>query len=126
MGGFFVRVGFVTTAALLPRLPFNLSERLSLIRFFVFLLPPPQQALVGNLPYSVYENQIADLFAPCGGVDDIYLVRDRETGDPKVTVVYIHQYHVFCSDIYSVNTAVILARPQRAVVTVMVFFARRW
>lgn len=43
-----------------------------------------QQALVGNLPYSVGENEIDNFFSQCGGVDDIFLVKDRETGDPKV------------------------------------------
>lgn len=42
------------------------------------------KALVGNLPYSVGENDIDSFFSQCGGVDDIFLVKDRETGDPKV------------------------------------------
>jgi len=39
---------------------------------------------VGNLPYSVSENEIDDFFSQCGGLDDIFLVKDRDTGDPKV------------------------------------------
>lgn len=41
------------------------------------------QALVGNLPYSANEDDIAHFFEQCG-VTDIYLVRDRDTGDPRV------------------------------------------
>ncbi|CAM9292899.1 unnamed protein product, partial [Sphacelaria rigidula] len=40
------------------------------------------QALVGNLPYSANEDDIAHFFEQCG-VTDIYLVRDRDTGDPR-------------------------------------------
>lgn len=48
-------------------------------------LPPSQQqqALVGNLPYSVRDNEIAEVFSQCG-VEDVFLVKDRNTGDPKV------------------------------------------
>lgn len=42
------------------------------------------QALVGNLPYSVHENDIGDYFQQCD-VTDIFLVKDRETGDLKVS-----------------------------------------
>lgn len=41
------------------------------------------QALVGNLPYSAREDDVADFFHQCT-VTDIYLVKDRETGNPKV------------------------------------------
>ncbi|CAN0589476.1 unnamed protein product, partial [Ectocarpus sp. 12 AP-2014] len=41
-----------------------------------------QQALVGNLPYSAHENDIADFFHQCQ-VDDVYLVKDRTTGQAK-------------------------------------------
>lgn len=41
---------------------------------------------MGNLPYSADENDIADLFVECG-VQDIYIVKDRETGDRKVIFI---------------------------------------
>lgn len=46
------------------------------------------QALVGNLPYSVRDDDIADFFQACG-VTDIHLVKDRETGDLKVLLAPI-------------------------------------
>lgn len=38
---------------------------------------------VGNLPYSVTEEEIKELFAPFGEVQDVKLVSDRETRRPK-------------------------------------------
>jgi RNA recognition motif-containing protein len=38
---------------------------------------------VGNLPYSVTREQLADLFAPFGEVADVHVVSDRQTGRPK-------------------------------------------
>ena len=44
---------------------------------------PSNQALVGNLPYRIRDQDIMEFFHECG-VTDIYLVKDRETGDMKV------------------------------------------
>ncbi len=35
---------------------------------------------VGNLPYSVTSNQLADLFAQYGDVEDAVVINDRQTG----------------------------------------------
>lgn len=43
-----------------------------------------EQALVGNLPYSVLADDIGAFFGDCG-VTDVYLVKDRDTGDLKVS-----------------------------------------
>jgi cold-inducible RNA-binding protein len=38
---------------------------------------------VGNLPYSVTRDQLAELFSPFGEVADVHVVTDRQTGRPK-------------------------------------------
>jgi len=38
---------------------------------------------VGNLPFSVTEDSIRDLFAPHGSVEKISLINDRDTGRPR-------------------------------------------
>jgi cold-inducible RNA-binding protein len=38
---------------------------------------------VGNLPYSVTRDQLAQLFSPFGDVADVHVVTDRQTGRPK-------------------------------------------
>lgn len=38
---------------------------------------------VGNLPYSVTEEDIRNLFTPYGNVHTVKLVSDRETGRPR-------------------------------------------
>ena len=38
---------------------------------------------VGNLPYSVTRDEVADLFAEHGHVRGVHLVTDRETGRSK-------------------------------------------
>lgn len=38
---------------------------------------------VGNLPFSMGENQLFDLFAPCGVVESVRIVLDRETNKSK-------------------------------------------
>jgi RNA recognition motif-containing protein len=38
---------------------------------------------VGNLPYSVTRDQLAELFSPFGEVVDVHVVTDRQTGRPK-------------------------------------------
>lgn len=38
---------------------------------------------VGNLPFSVSEDQIRDLFAGYGTPESVRLITDRETGRPK-------------------------------------------
>lgn len=42
-----------------------------------------EQALVGNVPYTFQEQDIGEFFHQCG-VTDVYLVKDRDTGDMKV------------------------------------------
>ncbi len=38
---------------------------------------------VGNLPYSVNEEELSDLFGEHGTVEDVHLVTDRATGRPR-------------------------------------------
>ncbi len=38
---------------------------------------------VGNLPYSVTEDEVKELFAPFGEVQSVKMVNDKETGRPK-------------------------------------------
>ena len=38
---------------------------------------------VGNLPYSVDESHLEQLFSAYGGVDEVVLIKDRETGRSK-------------------------------------------
>ena len=38
---------------------------------------------VGNLPFSVDETKLRELFAPYGEVDSASVVTDRETGRPR-------------------------------------------
>jgi cold-inducible RNA-binding protein len=42
-----------------------------------------KQLYVGNLPYSVSESEVGELFEQCGPVLSVKLVMDRETGRPK-------------------------------------------
>ena len=38
---------------------------------------------VGNLPFTVTEEAVRDLFAPHGTVEKISLINDRDTGRPR-------------------------------------------
>ncbi len=38
---------------------------------------------VGNLPYSMSENELSDLFGEHGAVTDVHMVTDRATGRPR-------------------------------------------
>jgi cold-inducible RNA-binding protein len=38
---------------------------------------------VGNLPYSITSDQLAQLFSPFGEVADVNVITDRQTGRPK-------------------------------------------
>lgn len=38
---------------------------------------------VGNLPYTVDDAQLRDLFSGYGEIDDLALIMDRDTGRPK-------------------------------------------
>ena len=38
---------------------------------------------VGNLPFSADESQVRALFEPSGGVREVRIVEDRETGRPR-------------------------------------------
>lgn len=38
---------------------------------------------VGNLPFTVTEDQLRELFAPHGTVEKISLISDRDTGRPR-------------------------------------------
>lgn len=38
---------------------------------------------IGNLPYSISEDEVKQAFAQFGEVKDIALIKDRETGRPK-------------------------------------------
>src|SRR5215475_2979967 len=43
----------------------------------------PVQIFVGNLAFTVTEQDVRELFAPYGVVDRISLITDRETGRPR-------------------------------------------
>jgi len=43
----------------------------------------PVQIFVGNLAFTVTEQDVRELFAPYGVVDRINLITDRETGRPR-------------------------------------------
>ena len=38
---------------------------------------------VGNLPYSVTEDELRSLFSECGTIEEIAVIMDRDTGRPK-------------------------------------------
>ena len=38
---------------------------------------------VGNLPYNVDDNQLQDLFGQYGEIQELALIKDRDTGRPK-------------------------------------------
>ncbi len=38
---------------------------------------------VGNLPYSVTETALRELFAPCGEIASVAIITDRDTGRPR-------------------------------------------
>lgn len=38
---------------------------------------------VGNLPYTIDENQLRELFSGYGDIDELAMIMDRETGRPK-------------------------------------------
>ena len=38
---------------------------------------------VGNLPYSVTEQALRELFAPCGEIVSVAVITDRDTGRPR-------------------------------------------
>lgn len=38
---------------------------------------------VGNLPFDASQNDVRDLFAEHGQVDDVTLITDRDTGRPR-------------------------------------------
>ena len=43
----------------------------------------PVSLYVGNLPYSTNENQLRELFARAGTVEEVRLPTDRVTGQPR-------------------------------------------
>lgn len=38
---------------------------------------------VGNFPYTVDEDQLRELFSSYGEIEDLALIKDRDTGRPK-------------------------------------------
>jgi RNA recognition motif-containing protein len=44
---------------------------------------PPVQMFLGNLAFTVTEQDVRELFAPYGEVERITLMTDRETGHPR-------------------------------------------
>lgn len=38
---------------------------------------------IGNLPYSITETALRELFTPLGEVSSVSIITDRETGQPK-------------------------------------------
>lgn len=43
----------------------------------------PRKLFVGNMPYSVSEQQLSDLFAQYGELAEVKVISDRMTGRPK-------------------------------------------
>ena len=43
---------------------------------------------VGNLSYSVTREQLSQLFSPFGEVAEVHVVTDRQTGRPKVSLLW--------------------------------------
>lgn len=43
----------------------------------------PKRIYVGNLPFSATEDEVRDLFAEYGAVNNVSLITDRETGRPR-------------------------------------------
>jgi RNA recognition motif-containing protein len=56
---------------------------LGLPRMAVAQKGPPVQIFLGNLAFTVTEQDVRELFAPYGVVDRINLITDRETGRPR-------------------------------------------
>jgi cold-inducible RNA-binding protein len=42
-----------------------------------------RKLFVGNLPYSVNEDELTELFGRCGQVESVQIVRDMATGRPR-------------------------------------------
>ncbi len=42
-----------------------------------------KKLFVGNLPFTVDEDQLRDMFSPFGQVKEIAVISDRETGRPR-------------------------------------------
>ena len=38
---------------------------------------------IGNLPYSITETALREMFTPLGVVDSVSIITDRDTGQPK-------------------------------------------
>ncbi|MBU1701218.1 MAG: RNA-binding protein [Candidatus Eisenbacteria bacterium] len=38
---------------------------------------------VGNLPFSIKEEELKELFSPYGNVESVKIITDRETGRPR-------------------------------------------
>ena len=38
---------------------------------------------IGNLPYSITETALREMFTPVGVVDSVAIITDRDTGQPK-------------------------------------------
>ena len=38
---------------------------------------------IGNLPYSITETALREMFTPLGALDSVSIITDRETGQPK-------------------------------------------
>ncbi|MCC6728497.1 MAG: RNA-binding protein [Chthonomonadales bacterium] len=38
---------------------------------------------VGNIPYSVTDEQLSDMFTPYGAINEVYVVTDRFSGQAK-------------------------------------------
>ena len=43
----------------------------------------PKRIYVGNLPFSASDDEVRNLFAAFGTVNEVHLVTDRETGRPR-------------------------------------------
>ncbi len=42
-----------------------------------------RKVYVGNIPYSTQEDDLTAIFSECGGIEEIKIIRDYETGRSK-------------------------------------------
>lgn len=68
---------------------------------------------VGNLPFSVSEEDVRDLFEQHGTVDSVKLVSDRETGRPRGFGFVVMEEEEANTAIDALNGAELDGRPLR-------------
>ena len=54
------------------------------VHFCIFFLESPLMKLyIGNISYETTKEDLEEFFEPYGGVEDVYIPLDRETGAPR-------------------------------------------